>query len=264
MNPKDYQCIEVSRRGRVLILSLNRPEALNAVNAQMHEELSRVFIDAQDDADSDAVMVTGSGKAFSAGGDIGWLKSVAGNSKEFDVIRAHGKRIIFSMLDCEKPIVAKINGPAVGLGCTIALFSDVIFAAEDAVISDPHVKVGLVAGDGGAVIWPQLIGYARAKEYLMTGKPLSGIEAAKIGLVNYAVTSGELDAAVDEFCDELLGGALLAIKYTKVSINVGLKQLAHTVLETSLALETVTSSSKDHLAAVTAFADRQKPTFTGE
>ena len=259
----DYQCIEVSRRGRVLTLSLNRPEALNAVNGQLHEELSRVFIDAQDDPDSDVVVITGTGKAFSAGGDIGWLKSMTEDKSQFDIVRAHGKRIIFSMLDCEKPIIAKINGPAVGLGCTIALFSDVIFAAEDAVISDPHVNVGLVAGDGGAVIWPQLVGYARAKEYLMTGKRLSGTEAAKIGLVNHAIPSGELDAAVNEFCDELLGGALLAIKYTKVSINVGLKQLAHTVLETSLAYETVTSSSKDHLAAVTAFSDRQKPTFTG-
>lgn len=264
MNLKDYKAIDISRRDRVLVLSLNRPEALNAVNGQMHEELSRVFIDAQDDPDSDVIMITGSGKAFSAGGDIGWLKSMTEDRSQFDVTRAHGKRIIFSMLDCEKPIIAKINGPAVGLGCTIALFSDVIFAAEDAVISDPHVNVGLVAGDGGAVIWPQLVGYARAKEYLMTGKRLSGTEAAKIGLVNHAVPGQDLDAAVDSFCDELLGGALLAIKYTKVSINVGLKQLAHTVLETSLAYETVTSSSKDHLAAVTAFADRQKPTFTGE
>ncbi|MEQ9110755.1 MAG: enoyl-CoA hydratase/isomerase family protein [Rhodospirillaceae bacterium] len=264
MNPKDYKTISVTRRGRVLILSLNRPEALNAVNGEMHEELSRVFIDAQDDKESDIVMITGSGKAFSAGGDIGWLKSMTANTAEFDIVRAHGKRIIFSMLDCEKPIVAKINGPAVGLGCTIALFSDIIFAAEDAVISDPHVSVGLVAGDGGAVIWPQLIGYARAKEYLMTGKRLSGSKAAEIGLVNHAVPTGELDAAVDAFCDDLLAGALLAIKYTKVSINISLKQLAHSILDTSLAYETITNRSKDHLTAVTAFVNREKPTFTGE
>lgn len=264
MTFSDYTAIEISRRGRLLMLSLNRPEAYNAVNGQMHEELSRVFIDAQDDPDSDVVMITGAGKAFSAGGDIGWLKSMAENHKEFDLIRAHGKRIIFSMLDCEKPIIAKVNGPAVGLGCTLALFSDVVFAAEDAVISDPHVNVGLVAGDGGAVIWPQLIGYARAKEYLMTSKKLSGTKAAEIGLINHAVPFQELDTTVDAFCDELLGGALLAIKYTKVAVNVGLKQLAHTVLESSLAYETLTNRSKDHLAAVTAFADRQKPIFTGE
>lgn len=264
MNIDDYSSIEITRRGRVLALSLNRPEALNAVNGQMHEELSRVFIDAQDDSESDVIMITGTGKAFSAGGDIAWLKSMTQNHAEFDLVRAHGKRIIFSMLDCEKPIVAKVNGPAVGLGCTIALFSDVIFAAEDAVISDPHVSVGLVAGDGGAVIWPQLIGYARAKEYLMTGKKLSGTKAAEIGLINHAVPSTELDAQVDAFCDELLNGALLAIKYTKVAVNVGLKQLAHSILDTSLAYETLTNRSKDHLAAVNAFANRDKPEFTGE
>jgi len=264
MKFSDYQCIEVSRRDRVLTLSLNRPEALNAVNGQLHEELSHVFIDAQDDPGSDIVMITGTGKAFSAGGDISWLKSMTENHAEFDIVRAHGKRIIFSILDCEKPIIAKVNGPAVGLGCTIALFSDVIFAAEDAVISDPHVSVGLVAGDGGAVIWPQLIGYARAKEYLMTGKKLSGTEAAEIGLINHAVPASELNARVDSFSDELLNGALLAIKYTKVAVNVGLKQLAHSILDTSLAYETLTNRSKDHLAAVTAFASREKPEFTGK
>jgi enoyl-CoA hydratase len=135
----------------------------------MHEELSRVFLDAQRDDQSDCIVLTGTGKAFSGGGDIHWLQWAAADQKRFERVVIEAKQIIFSMLDVEKPIVAKINGHATGLGATLALFCDVIFASETAKIGDPHVSIGLVAGDGGAVIWPQLIGYARAKEFLMNG-----------------------------------------------------------------------------------------------
>jgi enoyl-CoA hydratase len=154
-----------------------------------------------------------------------------------------------------------VRGPAVGLGCTISLFCDVIFASETAKFADPHVRVGLVAGDGGAVIWPQLVGYARAKEYLMTGDPIGAVDAERIGLINHVVPDGELDARVAAFAKRLADGPLDAIKYTKVSTNLGLKQLAHSILDTSLAYEMLTFDTHDHKEAVDSFLNKRKPHF---
>jgi enoyl-CoA hydratase len=181
----------------------------------------------------------------------------------FEKTAREAKQIIFTLLDCEKPIIAKVNGHATGLGATIALFCDVIFASEAAKIGDPHVSVGLVAGDGGAVIWPQLIGYARAKEYLMTGKLMSAAEAARIGLINHAVPATELDAQVRDFADHLAAGAIKAIKWTKMSVNIGLKQLASSIMDASLAYEAMSNVTVDHQEAVHAFREKRKPLFTG-
>jgi enoyl-CoA hydratase len=160
-------------------------------------------------------------------------------------------------------MIAKLNGPAVGLGATIALLCDVIFAAPTAKIGDPHVKVGFAAGDGGAVIWPHLIGHARAKEYLMTGRLLTAEEAEKIGLINHVVPAAELDRAVDEFAQELLRGPMRAIQWTKLSVNIGLKQLAHAILDASVAYEALSNVTADHQEAVRAMREKRTPQFTG-
>ena len=161
-------------------------------------------------------------------------------------------------------MIAKVNGAAVGLGATIALFCDLIYAADNAKIGDPHVKVGYVAGDGGAVIWPQLIGYARAKEYLLTGDLLTGAEAARIGLINRALPADQLDAAVDEIAQKLANGASRAIQWTKLSVNTTLKQVAQQVMDASLAYEALSNLTKDHQEAVNAFREKRAPRFTGE
>ncbi len=257
-----YQTIRADRRGRVLTLTLNRPDKLNAVDKVMHGELATVFEDAADDPDSDIVVLTGEGRAFSAGGDILWMQEMIDHG--FGQTAREAKRIIFSLLDCEKPIIAKLNGHATGLGATLALFCDVIFAADHAKIGDPHVLVGFTAGDGGAVIWPQLIGYARAKEYLMTGDLIPAPEAAQMGLINHAVPASELDARVDAFADRLAGGALFAIRTTKASVNVGLKQLAASIMEACLAFEEQSNASADHQEAVSAFREGRKPKFKGQ
>jgi len=256
-----YKTIRIDRRGRILTLTLNRPDKLNAVDRAMHAELASIFEDAAMDADSDVVVFTGEGRAFSAGGDIAWMQTMI--DEGFEQTAHEARRIIFSLLDCEKPIIAKVNGHATGLGATMALFCDVIFAAESARIGDPHVSIGLTAGDGGAIIWPQLIGYARAKEYLMTGDLILATEAARIGLINHAVPSADLDARVDAFADRLAGGALTAIRTTKMAINIGLKQLAASILDASLALEGLSNASADHQEAVTAFHEGRKPVFAG-
>src|SRR6059058_649652 len=183
MDYSHYERIKIDRRGHILTLTLNRPETRNAIDGRMHNELATIFYDVQLDEQADVIVITGAGSAFSAGGDINWLASLRQASSAGHLGSVDVKKIVFGLLDLEKPIIARIPGPCLGLGATIALLCDVIYAAESASIGDPHVRVGLAAGDGGAVIWPQLVGYARAKEYLLTGDMLSAHEAERIGLI---------------------------------------------------------------------------------
>ncbi|NCT99702.1 MAG: enoyl-CoA hydratase/isomerase family protein [Comamonadaceae bacterium] len=263
MDFSSYSSLRFARRGRVLEITMNRPDKLNAIDERMHAELARVFVEASGDPDSDVVVLGGAGRAFSAGGDIDWMQKMIDEPGAFETTAREGKQIVYSLLDCEKPLVAKLNGHATGLGATIALFCDVVFAAETARIGDPHVSVGFVAGDGGAVIWPQLIGYARAKEYLMTGDLMSAAEAARMGLINHAVPAAELDARVAQFADRLAGGAVKAIRWSKMAVNIGLKQLAHSIMDASLAYEALSNRSQDHQEAVNAFREKRAPVFTG-
>jgi enoyl-CoA hydratase len=256
-----FEHLETDLADGVLTVTLNRPDKLNAVNRMLHNDLSRVFVEAGVDNDVEVVVLTGAGRAFSAGGDLEFLAHCIKHPPSFDEVAYEGKRIVFSMLDCEKPIVGKINGHAVGLGATLALFCDIIFMADHAKLSDPHVNVGLVAGDGGAVIWPQLIGYPRAKEYLMTGGAVPAKDAERLGLINYAVPAEELDGRVAEFVQKLKAGATQAIRGTKISVNVALKQLAHTVLETSTALEQLSNRSPEHRLAVEAMLNKEPPRY---
>ena len=165
------------------------------------------------------------------------------------------------MLDLDKPLVCRLNGHAVGLGATLALLSDVIFAAESAKIGDPHVALGLVAGDGGAALWPQLIGFGRAKEYLLTGELLTARKAAEIGLINHCVPVSELDGTVEVFCERLLNGSRNAIRWTKVLINLELKRIATAVMDAGIAYEAVSARSADHREGVKALREKRKPKF---
>ncbi len=263
MNYEKYECFRASYQGRVLTLTMNRPDDLNAVNKDMHDELGTVFYDAQMDDDSDVIVLTGAGRAFSAGGDMAMMKRVADGSDEPMLRLVDAKRIVFSLLDLEKPIIAAVNGHAMGLGATLALLCDTIFMSSKAKIGDPHVKVGVVAGDGGCVIWPQLIGYARAKEYLMTGDPINAETAERMGLVNHVTAPEQTLEMAQAFAQRLADGPSAAIRWTKVSANIGLKQLAHSIMDTSLAYEWLTfRTGNDHREAVTAFLEKREPKFT--
>lgn len=263
MSYEAYEKLTVVVEDRIATLTLNIPDKLNVADAQMHTELSTVFDDLQRDPDFEIVILTGAGRAFSAGGDIDWMQEAIDDPESFEQTVVEAKRIIFSLLDLEKPIIAKLNGHAVGLGATLALFCDVIFAADSAKIGDPHVSVGLVAGDGGAVIWPQLVGYARAKEYLLTGDLIPAPKAAEMGLINHAVPAEELDSRVAEFADRLRNGATKAISWSKVATNIGLKQLAHSMMDTSMAYEALSNRTEDHAEAVAAFRGKRTPQFKG-
>jgi enoyl-CoA hydratase len=257
----DYSTLALSRRDRLLTITLNQPEAMNAVNLAMHQELAEVFVFAASDPDSDVVLLTGAGKAFSAGGDLEHIANNAANPELFLEEVRLAKRIVFAMLDLDKPLVCRMNGHAVGLGASLALLCDVVFASDGAKIGDPHVALGLVAGDGGALIWPQLVGLHRAKEYLLTGELLSAAQACDIGLVNHCLPAEELDEAVETFCNKLLRGATNAIRWTKVLLNMELKRVASTVMDAGIAYEAVAQRSPEHLEGLRALQEKRAPDF---
>lgn len=256
-----FTTILAERRARLLILTLNRPEALNAVNLAMHDELPVALAFARDDAGSDVILLTGAGRAFSAGGDLDHIARNAAQPELFDHEVAQARRIIRALMSIEKPVVCRMNGHAVGLGATLALFCDVIFADARAKIGDPHVGIGLVAGDGGAIIWPALIGLARAKEYLLSGALIPAPKAAEIGLINHALPGDALDAAVVAYCDTLLAGAQAAIRATKHLANTELRRLVAQNLDAGLALEAASVRMAEHREGVAALREGRAPRF---
>jgi enoyl-CoA hydratase len=256
-----YKAIELRRDGRLLRITLNRPDQLNAVNLDLHDELPEALWFAQGDTASDVVLLTGAGRAFSAGGDLDHIQRNADNPMLFDHEARMAKRLIFTLLDIDKPVVCRMNGHAVGLGATIALMCDIVFAAEGAKIGDPHVGLGLVAGDGGAAIWAARIGLGRAKEYLFTGEILTATKAAEIGLINHCVPADQLDEVVDVFCQKLLTGATGAIRATKILTNLELKRICTAVMDAGIAYESVSVRSKDHLEGIAALREKRKPVF---
>jgi enoyl-CoA hydratase len=258
-----FKTILLERRGRLLVITLNRPEAMNAVNLDMHDELPEALLFAGADTGSDVILLSGAGRAFSAGGDLDHMEKNARNPHLFDHEAEQAKRIVFALLDIEKPVICKMPGHAIGLGASVALLCDIIFAADTAKIGDPHVGIGLVAGDGGAVIWAQRIGLAKAKEYLLTGDLIPATKAAEIGLINYALPADELDTTVEAFCQRLLSGATQAIRYTKMLTNIELKRIAHAVMEIGIGYETETVRTADHLEGIAALREKRKPNFTG-
>jgi enoyl-CoA hydratase len=259
-----FDCILLEREGRLLRITLNRPDQLNAFDLALHDALPEVLDFAKEDPGSDVILLTGAGRAFSAGGDIAHMERNAANPALFDHEAAQAKRIVLTMLDIAKPVVCRMNGHAVGLGATVALLCDVVFAADSARIGDPHVGIGLVVGDGGALVWAQRIGLTRAKEYLLTGELLSAQRAAEIGLINHCVPAAELDPTVDAFCAKLLAGAQQAIRRTKQLTNMELKRIAETVLERGIAWESESVRTADHREGIAALKEKRAPKFGQE
>lgn len=257
-----YETVEFSREGDVLHVRLANPDSeLNVVDARAHAELARLFSELRDESEARVIVLRGSAKAWSAGGDFRWMRDQ--NPSTFRSLRHEGKQIVWNALDIEVPIVAAVSGPAIGLGATLALLCDVVVMSESATIADPHVAVGLVAGDGGAVLWPMLIGPIQAKRYLLTGEPLTGVQAAKLGLVTECVADDQIEDAVERWARRLADGAPLAISYTKSAVNQLIKQSMATAFDYSTALEVLTFASSDHAEALRAIDERRKPRFEG-
>lgn len=258
-----WKNLRFERAGDVLRVTIAHPtNPLNVVDHDMHVELARLFRALKRERAARAVVLTGSGKAFSAGGDFGWFPQLQ-DPEKMDELRRDAKQLIWDLLDVEMPIVAALNGPAVGLGASIALLCDVVLMADTASIADPHVRVGIVAGDGGAAIWPLLVGPARAKQYLLTGDAVKAAEAERIGLVNRVVPAAELEREAMAFAARLAGGAPLAVQFTKQAVNKLVKDALNTAFDTSLALEIVTFRSEDHAEALAAIREKRAPVFRG-
>lgn len=259
-----WQRFTFERSGRVLTAFITSDHPVNGVDEPMHDELALVFNALQRDAGSDIIILTAKGKAFCAGGDMEWFEDQIRDQSRFRALAWDAKRIVSSILEMEKPIICRLNGAAAGLGATIALLCDIIIADENARIGDPHVKVGLVAGDGGALIWPQLIGFAKAKELLMTGDLLTAKEAAALGLVNYAVPKDQLDAKVAELVAKLQANPRWAVRWTKSAVNVPLRALCAQIMDASIGWETASNTLADRREAVAAFKEKRAPKLTGE
>ena len=257
-----YESISFSRSKGVLTVTLSRPEALNATDERLHRELSDVFADIARDKETRAVILTGAGPAFCAGGDL--KHGLSMNRDQTDAMVEEGCKIITDLLEVPQPIIAAVNGYAMGLGATLALFSDIVIASEDAVFADTHVLAGYVAGDGGAAIWPWLVGMANAKEFLMTGERLTAREARDIGLIRHVVAPDELLVTARRKAEALADGPRMAIEGTKLTLNRVLKQAVDASLDYGLQKEKeCMTRSEDCVEALSAFAERRRPSFTG-
>lgn len=248
----------------VSVITLNRPDSLNAIDVDTHHLLQRTLVEADKYPGTRSIVITGAGRAFCAGGDVKGMQGKSYYGDEVNVeVHSPGKILIDTLVSIEKPTIAMVNGVAVGLGATIALFCDIVIMADEAKIGDRHVNVGLVAGDGGAIIWPLLIGPSLAKLYLMTGRMIAGKDAAEIGLVAQSVPLAELESTVMELAQELSSLPPYALRATKLSINKSIARETNLLLETSLAYEHLSMKTEDHQEAISAFLEKRPGKYTG-
>lgn len=254
MSYDSYKYLIVEKRpSGVAVVTMNRPEILNAINWDMHDELEQIFVQLDHDKSVHAVVLTGAGRGFCSGGD---QKSL--DKGTLPSPTRSGRHLIRNMLEIEVPVIAAVNGVAVGLGATLALFCDIVFASPTARFADTHVNAGVVAGDGGAIMWPLLIGPVRAKHYLMTGAFVSAEKAAEMGMINEVISDRDVRDAAIEYAELLASGPKESIVWTKYSVNKIIKQYTHLLLDTSAALEMLTFASPERREAVAAFAEKRK------
>jgi enoyl-CoA hydratase len=261
MDYSDYQHILFEyREPNILWVTLNRPEVLNAADQRLHTELVALWDTVEKDQKAEVIVVTGAGRAFSAGGDLKMVEDAYQNYNEIIRILDEARELVYNMLQCKKPIVSAINGPAVGAGLVVALLADISIAAENARLADGHVRMGVAAGDHAAVIWPLLCGMAKAKYYLMTSDFVSGKEAERMGLVSLCVPDEELLDKVMAVATTLATGPRHAIRFTKRALNQWLLQ-AGPIFDYSLALEMLGFFSEDMMAGIDGLRKKRPPFF---
>ena len=261
MNADDYQHLTFTRREHgVLLITMNRPEKYNATDERMHGELARVFRDVADDAETRVAVITGAGKAFSAGGDLAMVERMAGDHERVSHMLKEMSDLVYGIVDCEKPIVSAINGVAVGAGTVVGLMADISICAADAKLGDGHVKLGVAAGDHAAIVWPLLCGMAKARYYLLTGEMVTGEEAERIGLVSKALPRDEVLTEALRVAETLATGSQQAIRLTKRTLNSWVRQAAP-IFDQSAAYEMLGFLGPDLVEGYTALREKRPPRF---
>ena len=245
---------------RILEVIFDRPGKLNALDQPTHRELTYVWRDIDDDRDVSCVLLRGAGGVFSAGGDLDWVEDIA---RDFDARAASWKEardLVYNVINCSKPIVAAIEGPAVGAGLTAAMLSDVTVAGRTARIIDGHTRLGVAAGDHAAIVWPLLCGMAKAKYYLLLCKPLNGEEAERIGLVTMCVDDDKVIETALEVCHDFVAAAPSAVRWTKYALNNWLRAFGP-AFDASCALEFLGMSGPEVLEGVASLKEKRAPNF---
>src|SRR6266478_6109301 len=263
MKYEEYQHLLFERReDSILLVTINRPDVLNATNTRLHWELSRVWRDVDDDDKTNVVVITGKGRAFSAGGDLDMIDRMKSNPENISQALKEAGDIVYNMIDCRKPIISAINGVAVGAGLAVAFMADIPIAAENMRITDGHLRLGVAAGDHAVIIWPLLCGMAKAKYYLMTADFIDGKEAERIGLVSLCVPNDNLIDKAMEVARKLARGPQQAVRFTKRSLNNWLR-VAGPAFDASLAMEMINFFSADLAEGVAALQEKRQPSFPG-
>ena len=261
MEYSDYQHLlfDLKPNG-VLTITINRPEVMNATNARLHWELTQVWDTVAADDDTNVVVVTGAGKAFSAGGDLNWVEGQVGDAAGVQRIQKEAADIVYRLLALEKPVISAINGVAVGAGLAVALMADISVMSETAKFTDGHVKLGVGAGDHAAIIWPLLCGMSKAKYYLMTAEFISGVEAERMGMVSLCLPPEEVLPKAMDIADKLAAGSQQAIRGTKSTLN-GWIQMAAPIFDNSLRMEMLCFLGEDAAEGIAAVKEKRPAVF---
>jgi len=244
----------------VLLIKFNRPEKLNALGKRGHDDLARLWPVVASDPETRVAVITGSGRAFCAGGSIQGNLEHFGDIEHYTRVLKSARDLVYNMIDCDKPIISAINGPAAGAGLTTALLADISIIGEKVRVTDGHVNIGVAAGDHAAIIWPLLCGLARAKYYLYTAESIDGPEAERIGLVSKCVSDDQLIDTSLSLAERLARGPQIALRYTKRTMNHWLRA-AGPIFESGLALEMLNFLSSDAREGLQAFSEKRMPRF---
>ena len=245
----------------VLRISMNNPERLNAADAVMHAELADIWRDVDRDDNVRAVILTGVGKAFSAGGDFSMIEQIVEDFETRARVMKEAREIVHNLIDCSKPVVSAMRGPAVGAGLVCGLLADISIATPEARIIDGHTRLGVAAGDHAAIVWPLLCGMAKAKYYLLLCETLTGAEAERIGLISLVTPDDELDAKAEAIAAKLAAGAPSAIRWTKHALNNWLRSAGPT-FDASLALEFLGFTGPEAREGLASHREKRPPRFT--
>jgi len=242
--------IQIQADGAVRTVVLNRPEQLNATNAALHRGLALVWRELAEDREASVVVLTGAGKAFSAGGDFSFMQKLQSDERFREETMEEARAILLDMIRFPLPVIAAVNGPAVGLGCSLALSCDIVLLSDEAHLADPHLSIGLVAGDGGAALWPLFTSMLRAKEFIFTGDRIGPEQAVALGLANRVVPAAELRDEAMKLAQRLTRLPQRALRDTKRALNTHIEKAVAGPLEIAIQAEMASMASPEHAARV--------------